>query len=102
MARGGKGAKQRNREGIKFFNGSLDEYIRVQQGSHKDWLVIVNLLGTSRLMSMPYKRYAMMVQAALIELGREECLKYLEGGHDETQEGHEASESASGSSDASD
>jgi hypothetical protein len=95
VARKGKGAQQRKRAGIKFFQGSMDEYVRVQKsGIANDWLVVIALVGASRMFSVPYKNYAHLMQAALIAFGRDNCEKYLDGEYVSSQQAEATSEAA--------
>jgi hypothetical protein len=95
VSRKGSGARERQRQKIKYFNGLMDEYVRIQMMADKSYLVVINLLGTSRIINVPYKSYASLLQAALISFGREGCYKYLEGEDVSTIEAEEAPEAPS-------
>lgn len=77
MAKRGAGSRQRSREGIKYFNGSFDQYIRVQPHVGNEWSVIVATSNGTSVLPVPSRRWAFLTQKALIELGHEAVMKYL-------------------------
>lgn len=79
-------------EGVVYFNGSLSEYVRVQETSPRDaWWVVIGTHGSTRMITVPYKRYALMIQAALIAFGVDRVNEYIEGVNDVSTQQAEAS-----------